>query len=101
MTIDFSLYLVTGRELLPPGKEYLESLEEALQGGVTVVQIREKSSDTLEFLEIARESKILCAKYKVPLIINDRIDIALAIQADGVHLITETQHPRSTFLYTL
>ncbi|KAG1742928.1 Hydroxyethylthiazole kinase family-domain-containing protein [Suillus lakei] len=86
MTIDFSLYLVTGRELLPPGKEYLESLEEALQGGVTVVQIREKKSDTLEFLEIARESKILCAKYKIPLIINDRIDIALAVQADGVHL---------------
>ncbi|KAG0703249.1 Hydroxyethylthiazole kinase family-domain-containing protein [Suillus ampliporus] len=86
MRIDFSLYLVTGRELLPPGKEYLESLEEALQGGVTVVQIREKKSDTLEFLEIARDSKILCTKYKVPLIINDRIDIALAVQADGVHL---------------
>lgn len=86
MAIDFSLYLVTGRELLPAGKEYLESLEEALQGGVTVVQIREKKSDTLEFLEIAQSSKILCAKYKVPLIINDRIDIALAVQADGVHL---------------
>ncbi|OJA07842.1 hypothetical protein AZE42_06359 [Rhizopogon vesiculosus] len=76
--MDLSLYFVTGRELLPPGK--------ALQGGVTAVQIREKNSDTLEFLDIARQSKILCMKYNVPLIINDRIDIALAVQANGVHL---------------
>lgn len=46
--IDYSLYLVTGRELLPPGKDYFESLEESLQGGVTVVQIREKNTDTGE-----------------------------------------------------
>ncbi|KAL4078514.1 Hydroxyethylthiazole kinase family-domain-containing protein [Scleroderma yunnanense] len=86
MTIDYSLYLVTGRDLLPEGMTYHESLEESLRGGVTVVQIREKETDTLEFLEIARESKTLCDKYKVPLIINDRVDIALAVQADGVHL---------------
>ncbi|KAJ7725857.1 thiamine biosynthetic bifunctional enzyme Thi4 [Mycena maculata] len=84
--IDFSLYLVTDRGLLPQGKSYLESLEQALLGGVTVVQIREKKTDTAEFLEIALQSKALCDRYKVPLIINDRIDIALAVNARGVHL---------------
>ncbi|KAI9463739.1 Hydroxyethylthiazole kinase family-domain-containing protein [Boletus coccyginus] len=76
--IDYSLYLVTGRELLPEGK--------ALEGGVTVVQVREKTADTAEFLQIASESKSLCKPYGVPLLINDRIDIALAVDADGVHL---------------
>ncbi|KZP17960.1 TMP-TENI-domain-containing protein [Athelia psychrophila] len=84
--IDYSLYLVTGRDLLPPGKSYLESLEQSLKGGVKIVQIREKSVDTAEFLKVARESQILCKKYKVPILINDRIDIALAMHADGVHL---------------
>ncbi|KAF8629428.1 hypothetical protein AX15_003475 [Amanita polypyramis BW_CC] len=84
--IDYSLYLVSGRHLLPPGKEYLTSLEEAIQGGVTVVQIREKNAETSEFLQIAASSKSLCDKYNIPLIINDRIDIALAVRAHGVHL---------------
>ncbi|KAI0081889.1 Hydroxyethylthiazole kinase [Panus rudis PR-1116 ss-1] len=84
--IDYSVYLVTGRELLPPGKDYLESLEESIQGGVTVVQVREKNADTGEFLEIAQKSQAICKKHNIPLIINDRIDIALAIHADGVHI---------------
>ncbi|KAI9067159.1 Hydroxyethylthiazole kinase [Trametes sanguinea] len=84
--VDYSLYLVTGRELLPEGKSYLESLEESLQGGVTLVQIREKNADTGEFLQIARDSKKICRKYNVPILINDRIDIALAMGADGVHI---------------
>ncbi|KAK7057224.1 TMP-TENI-domain-containing protein [Favolaschia claudopus] len=86
MSLDLSLYLVTDRTLLPPGKSYLESLEQALIGGVTVVQIREKTADTAEFLQVAQESKALCDRYNVPLIINDRIDIALAVGAQGVHL---------------
>lgn len=86
MPIDYSLYLVTGRNLLPEGTTYIKSLEESLRGGVTVVQVREKDVDTLEFLEIARQSKALCDKYQAPLIINDRVDIALAVNADGVHL---------------
>lgn len=86
MPIDYSLYLVTGRDLLPEGTTYITSLEESLRGGVTVVQVREKNVDTLEFLEIARQSKALCDKYQVPLIINDRVDIALAVNAHGVHL---------------
>ncbi|KAF6753141.1 hypothetical protein DFP72DRAFT_903438, partial [Ephemerocybe angulata] len=48
MEIDYSVYLVTGQDLLPPGKSYLESLEESIQGGVTVVQVREKDADTGE-----------------------------------------------------
>ncbi|KAF8639513.1 hypothetical protein AX17_001418 [Amanita inopinata Kibby_2008] len=84
--IDYSLYLVSGRELLPSGKTYLESLEEAIQGGVTVIQIREKHAETSDFLQIAQSTKSLCDRYNIPLIINDRIDIALAVHAHGVHL---------------
>ncbi|GJE94913.1 Hydroxyethylthiazole kinase [Phanerochaete sordida] len=84
--VDYSLYLVTGRDLLPPGKDYLESLEEALQGGVTLVQVREKTADTGEILDIARQTKALCDRYNVPLIIDDRVDVALAVGAAGVHL---------------
>ncbi|OSX66223.1 hypothetical protein POSPLADRAFT_1132039 [Postia placenta MAD-698-R-SB12] len=84
--IDYSVYLVTGRDLLPPGKDYLESLEESLRGGVTIVQIREKTTETGEFLEVARRSQALCRKFNVPILINDRLDIALAIGADGVHI---------------
>ncbi|KAI0779860.1 Hydroxyethylthiazole kinase [Fomes fomentarius] len=84
--VDYSLYLVTGRNLLPEGKDYLESLEESIKGGVTLVQVREKDADTGEFLRIAQASKEICRKYNVPILINDRIDIALAIGADGVHI---------------
>jgi thiamine-phosphate diphosphorylase/hydroxyethylthiazole kinase len=61
-TLDLSLYLVTGRELLPEGKGYIESLEEAIAGGVTVVQVREKLADTGEFYDIALETKQVCDK---------------------------------------
>ncbi|KAL7410375.1 putative thiamine biosynthetic bifunctional enzyme [Mrakia frigida] len=77
--IDYSLYLVTGRELLPEGKDYYESLEQSLQGGVTVVQIREKTADTGEFYEVALKSKAICDKYSVPLFINDRLDVFFAV----------------------
>ncbi|KAF8585995.1 TMP-TENI-domain-containing protein [Ramaria rubella] len=83
---DYSLYLVTSRELLPLGKDYFESLEESIRGGVTIVQIREKTAETGEFLSIAARTKEICHKHRIPVIINDRVDIALAIQADGVHL---------------
>ncbi|KAM5533305.1 hypothetical protein V8D89_012979 [Ganoderma adspersum] len=84
--VDYSLYLVTGRDLLPEGKDYLESLEQSIKGGVTLLQIREKHADTGEFLSIAQASKEICRRHNVPILINDRIDIALAIGADGVHL---------------
>ncbi|ODN94721.1 hydroxyethylthiazole kinase [Cryptococcus wingfieldii CBS 7118] len=85
-TLDYSLYLVTGRELLPPGKDYYESLEESLQGGVTLVQVREKNSDTGEFIDVARKTKAICDKYNVPVLINDRIDVHLAVGTAGIHV---------------
>ncbi|KZV76302.1 Hydroxyethylthiazole kinase [Peniophora sp. CONT] len=86
VAVDYSVYLVTGRELLPPNKTYLGTLEEALRGGVTLVQVREKDTETREFLRIAQQTIELCNKFNVPVLINDRIDIALASGAAGVHL---------------
>jgi thiamine-phosphate pyrophosphorylase len=83
--IDYSLYLVTDRDVLLDTDIYT-AVEEAIKGGVTVVQIREKSLSTLEFYNIAVKIKSITDKYKIPLIINDRIDIAQAIDAAGVHL---------------
>ena len=83
--IDYSLYLVTDRDLLK-GRELTKVIEEAILGGTSIVQLREKYASSLEFYEIAKEVKKITDKYNVPLIINDRIDIALAIDASGVHL---------------
>lgn len=83
--IDYSLYLCTDRDVLVDTDIYT-GVEEAIRGGVTVVQIREKSLGTLEFYNIAVKIKRITDKYKIPLIINDRIDIAQAIDAAGVHL---------------
>ena len=83
--VDYSLYLVTDRDVLVDTDIYT-AVEEAIKGGVTVVQIREKSVGTLEFYNIAVKIKTITDKYKIPLIINDRIDIAQAIDAAGVHL---------------
>ena len=63
-----------------------KSVELAIQGGVTVVQLREKDCSGREFLQVAREVKQITDAYEIPLIINDRIDIAMAVDADGVHL---------------
>ena len=83
--VNYSLYLVTDRDVLVDKDIYI-GVEEAIKGGVTLVQIREKSVGTLEFYNIAVKIKTITDKYNVPLIINDRIDIALAIDAAGVHL---------------
>ena len=82
---DYSVYLVTDRDLLK-GRKLTEVIEEAILGGTSIVQLREKCASSLEFYEIAKEVKKVTDKYNVPLIINDRIDIALAIDASGVHL---------------
>ncbi|ORX54117.1 TMP-TENI-domain-containing protein [Hesseltinella vesiculosa] len=84
--IDYSLYLVTDSTLVPEGTTLLGQVEKALQGGVTIVQLREKEMDTGDFIALALQLKTLTQQYKVPLIINDRIDVALAIDADGVHI---------------
>lgn len=82
--IDLSLYLVTDNS--DDVEKFLKTIEEAIKGGVTVVQIREKTADTLDFYNLALKVKEITTKHNVPLIINDRVDIALAIDADGVHV---------------
>lgn len=83
--IDVSLYAVTDRGILGEKDLYL-SIEEAVEGGVTVLQLREKNISTLEFHNIAVKAKAITSKYKVPLIINDRIDIVMSSDADGLHI---------------
>ena len=83
--IDYSLYLVTNR-MDKSKQEFLATVEEAILGGVKLVQLREKEASTGEFYKLAIDLKELTSKYNVPLIINDRLDIALAIDADGVHV---------------
>lgn len=82
--LDLSVYLVTDKS--DDVEKFLNTIEEAIKGGTTVVQIREKTADTLDFYNLALKVKEITSKYDVPLIINDRVDIALAIDADGVHV---------------
>ena len=82
---DYTLYLVTDRELMSC-ETIEESVALAIEGGASVVQLREKNCTSREFYELARRVKQITESHKVPLIINDRIDIALAANADGVHL---------------
>ena len=82
--LDLSLYLVTDNS--DDVEKFLRTIEEAIKGGTTVVQIREKTADTLDFYNLSLKVKDITTKYNVPLIINDRVDIALAIDADGVHV---------------
>jgi thiamine-phosphate pyrophosphorylase len=79
------LHLVTDRSL-SQGRSLVEVVREAVSGGVTCVQLREKSCSTCEFLREALALKALLQPLGLPLIINDRVDIALAVGADGVHL---------------
>lgn len=83
--INYSLYLVTDQDLCL-GRSLIDVVMEAVQGGVSVVQIREKNSETRDFYELARAMKQGLKGKKVPLIINDRVDVALAVDADGVHV---------------
>lgn len=82
--VDLSLYLVTDRALV--GDALLEVVRAAVRGGVTAVQLRQKDLDTRAFLAEAHALKRLLTPLGVPLIINDRVDIALACGAEGVHL---------------
>lgn len=83
--IDYSIYLVTDESCLK-GRQLLPCVEEALAGGVTLVQYRAKNADGGRMYKEALQLKVLCDEYHVPLIINDRLDIAQAIGAAGVHL---------------
>lgn len=79
------LYAVTDRSWLK-GQTLYEQVEQALKGGVTLVQLREKGLGAEQFLQEARQIQKLCRRFGVPLIINDSIEVALAVDADGVHL---------------
>ena len=79
------LYAVTDRTWLD-GRTLYDDVEKALKGGVTLLQLREKNMSTDDFINSAKEIKSLCEKYNVPLIINDNVDVAKAVNADGVHI---------------
>jgi thiamine-phosphate pyrophosphorylase len=83
--LDLSLYLITDQNLTN-GRPLEDIVQQAIDGGATIVQIREKKASTKDFLHIASNILELTRTANIPLIINDRIDIALAIGADGVHL---------------
>ena len=83
--IDYSVYLVTDRRN-KTDEEFLNIIEDAIKGGTTIVQLREKTASTKEFYELALRVKKITSRYGVPLLINDRIDIALAVDSEGVHI---------------
>ena len=83
--IDYSVYLVTDRDLMST-ETIEEAIEQAIAGGTTLIQLREKECSSLDFYNTAVKVKEICDKNKVPLLINDRLDIALAVDADGVHV---------------
>ena len=89
--IDYSLYLVTDRGLCK--RDFFETIVEAVKGGVSVVQVREKNCSTREFVDIAKKVKKLLEPFSVSLIINDRADVAVAVDADGVHVGQNDMHP--------
>ena len=92
--IDFSLYLVTDRPL-SRGRSTIEVVTAAVAGGITCVQLREKDCGTRDFISEAEQLLPLLKKHGIPLIINDRLDVALAVEADGVHL-GQSDMPLST-----
>lgn len=90
--IEYSLYLVLGTvDCL--GRDPLLILEEAIQGGVSIVQLREKEMATRDMVDLARAMKRVLDENGLPLIINDRVDVALAVGAAGVHVGQEDMHP--------
>lgn len=79
------LYAITDRAWLN-GRTLYSQVEEALEGGATFLQLREKNLDSVHFLEEAKEMQALCRKYSVPFIVNDNVEVALAMGADGIHV---------------
>lgn len=83
--VDYTLYLVTDSGLMSTATVE-ESVEQAVRGGATLVQLREKTASSRDFYDTARRVRDICRGQGVPLIINDRVDVALAVGADGVHV---------------
>ncbi len=83
--VDYSLYVLTDAQL-SRGRSHREVIESAIRGGATIVQYREKSASTRKMIDEALELRDLCRARGVPFIVNDRVDVALAVDADGVHV---------------
>ncbi|WP_282076160.1 thiamine phosphate synthase [Maribacter aquivivus] len=83
--VDYALMYVTD-DSIKDDNSFFHILEASLKGGATIIQLREKTCDTQTFYQRAVRCKEICEKYNAPLLINDRLDIALAIDADGVHI---------------
>lgn len=83
--LDTSLYFITDSTGLSE-EEFLRRTEEALRGGVTLLQLREKNRTTREYMSLAEQVHGLTRRYGVPLLIDDRLDVAMAVDAEGVHL---------------
>ena len=82
---DTSLYFITDSTGFAE-EEFLYRVERALMGGVTLLQLREKNKSTREYIQLAEKVHVIAQRYNVPLIIDDRVDVALAIDAEGVHV---------------
>ena len=85
MNFDSSMYFITDSTNYSE-EEFLYRVEQALMGGITLLQLREKDKSTREYMDLAEKVHTLTKKYNVPLIIDDRVDVALAIDAEGVHV---------------
>ena len=83
--LDTSLYFITDSTGFGEA-EFLQRIEVALQGGVSFLQLREKAGSTREYLDLAEKVHALTKQYSVPMIIDDRLDVAMAVDAEGVHL---------------
>lgn len=85
--IDYNLYLITDSSIANQAGHPLEHVvTRAIKGGCSVVQLREKNLDTTKFVQLAHNIQNICSQFQVPLIINDNVDVAMKIDADGVHV---------------
>ena len=85
MKFDSSMYFITDSTNYSE-EEFLYRVEQALMGGITLLQLREKDKSTREYMDLAEKVHTLTKKYNVPLIIDDRVDVALSVDAEGVHV---------------
>ncbi len=84
-SLDTTLYFITDSTCVPEDR-FLPVVEAACKGGATIMQLREKDRSTREYMELAKATHEITARYGIPLIIDDRVDVALAIGAEGVHV---------------
>ena len=79
------LYLVTDSTNVSE-EVFLNKIEQAIKGGVTFLQIREKERSTSEYIDLANKVHEICLRYNIPMVVDDRVDVALAVDAEGVHV---------------